>query len=405
MPHQSRSPSVRKIQPYFLILVSISLLSCNLFNIIGNRASEPEAMSLEEALDVTPVDSRPTVSEEMGPPDAFTIKFQELEGQIIRWETWSYFDFVTLFEFIDGELLWTIELEEVPDGSIYAHFYDPAEFQAGMSPADVKNLLSDQELLEIDLAALDLEDGLALAGDQIIFGFDKDQLVYVETVILSPAEDGKPLGDFGSISNLQDQPPETPPDAAEIGPVLFRDDFENNTALAKPALDINAMEFGVSDGLGVLTAHHVDEIIVAYYDEPLLRDFLLEVEIRPLDFAPGSQAGVMFRFEDPVAGSDYYYIIAVTPSDQQIWLQGWSGGDWAVWEFQDIPEDLIPKYGIYKMRIDCQDNSIRVYLSDKLAAEFTNSVIQDPGTFGLTIVASQTPETVVFDNLVITEHP
>lgn len=405
MKHKSAPAPVRKFLPFLFILILIPLLGCNLLDRIGGFESESEAMSLEDALELTPLDSRPTVLEEMGPPDAFLIKFQELEGQFIRWETWSYFDFTTLFEFIDGELLWTIELEEVPDGSIFAHWYDPADFQAGLSSADVKNLLSDQELLEIDLATMDLEGGLALAGDQILFGFDNDQLVYVETVILSPDEDGKPLGDFGSITDLEDQPPETPPDTAESHPDQFQDDFESDTTLAKPVFDTSIMEYGNSDGLGVLTAHNLNEILPAYYDAPLLQDFILEVEIRPLDFAPGSQAGVMFRFEDPIGGSDYYYIIAVTPSDQQIWLQGWSEGDWAVWEFQDIPQDLFPKYGIYKMKIDCQGDSLRVYLSDQLAAEFTNSVIQGPGTFGLTIVASQTPETVVFDNLVITEHP
>jgi len=403
--HKSAPPHVRKFLPFLFILILIPLLGCNLLERIGGFASESEAMSLEDALELTPLDSRPTVLEEMGPPDAFLIKFQELEGQTIRWETWSYFDFTTLFEFIDGELLWTIELEEVPDGSIFAHWYDPADFQAGLSSADVKNLFSDQELLEIDLASLDLEGSLALAGDQILFGFDNDQLIYVETVILSPDEDGKPLGDFGSITDIEDQPPETPPDTAERHPGQFQDDFESDTTLAKPIFDTSIMEYGNIDGLGVLTAHNLNEILLAYYDAPLLQDFILEVEIRPLDFAPGSQAGVMFRFEDPIGGSDYYYIIAVTPSDQQIWLQGWSEGDWAVWEFQDIPEDLFPKYGIYKMKIDCQGDTLRVYLSDQLAAEFTNSVIQGPGTFGLTIVASQAPETVVFDNLVITEHP
>lgn len=198
MTHKTVPPPVRKFLPLFMILISLPLLACNLLNLLGSRGSGSEEMSLEEALEVAPVDSRPTVLEEMGPPDAFTVKFQELEGQTVRWETWSYFDFVTLFEFIDGELLWTIELEQVPDGSLYAHFYDPADFQAGLSPGEVKNLLSDQELLEIDLDALDLEDGLALAGDQILFGFDDNQLVYVETFILSPDPDGKPLGDFSS---------------------------------------------------------------------------------------------------------------------------------------------------------------------------------------------------------------
>ncbi|MCJ7715625.1 MAG: hypothetical protein MUO54_03780, partial [Anaerolineales bacterium] len=91
--------------------------------------------------------------------------------------------------------------------------------------------------------------------------------------------------------------------------------------------------------------------------------------------------------------------------DQQIRFEAWYEEEFAVWEFQDIPEDLIPKNGIYQMKIDCQDNTIRVYLSDKLAAEFTNSLIQDPGNFGLTIVSSRIPETAAFDNLVITEHP
>jgi len=403
--HKSAPPPVLKFLPYFLILISIPLLGCNLINRLGDLGSRSDAMSLEEALEITPVDSRPTVMEEMGPPDAFTIKFQELEGQIVRWETWSYFDFTTLFEFVDGELLWTIELEEVPNGSIFAHFYDPADFQAGMSPVDVNYLLADQELLEIDLAALDLEGSFALAGDQILLGFENDQLVYVETVILSPAEDGQPLGDFASETDLEAGTIETVPDAVEGAPVKFLDDFENDTALAKPIFDNSVMEFGNVDGLGVLTAHQVDRIILAYYDAPTLKNFILEVEIRPLDFTPGAQAGIMFRYESPTAGTDYYYIISVTPSDQQIWLQGWDGADWAVWEFQDIPEDLIPQYGVYKLKIDCQDDSILVYLSDKLAAEFTNSLIQGPGTFGLTIVSSRTPETVVFDNLVITEHP
>jgi len=353
------SPPVRKFLPYFLILISLPLLGCSLFNRLGDLVSSSEAMSLEEAFEVTPVDSRPTVMEEMGPPDAFTITFQELEGQIVRWETWSYFDFTTQFDFIDGELLWTIDLEEVPDGSIYAHFYDPADFQVGMSAAEVKNLLSDQELLEIDLDALEYEDGLALAGDQILVGFDQDQLVYVETVILSPAEDGQPLGDF------EDGPAEISVDPVGSGPVLFQDDFEGDTALAKPMIDSSYMEYENIDGVGILTTHVVQGTMVAYYEEPILKDFILEVEIITLEFVQGAKAGVMFRSETPTIESEYYYIISVTPSDQQIWLQGYYGGEWAVWEFQNFPEDLIPEYGIFKMKIDCQDDTIRVYLSDQ----------------------------------------
>ncbi|TFG49931.1 MAG: DUF1080 domain-containing protein [Anaerolineales bacterium] len=401
---------IRKFLPYILILISLPLLGCNLLNRIGIGSSDPDTMSVEEALEITPLDSRPTMLEEMGPPDAFTITFQDLEGQIVRWESWSYFDYTSQFDFIDGELLWNIELEPVPDGSIFAHFYDPADFVAGMTPAQVKDLLSDQELLEVNLAALDQEGALALAGDQILLGFDHNQLVYVETVILSPDPDGLPLADFEPVLDVEVQPAETDSDPTESAPVesdpaLFQDDFEGDTALAKPIFDTSFMEYGVIDGQGILTTHYVQAVMVAYYDAPVLKDFILEVDIRPLGFVQGAKAGVMFRSENPTVGADYYYTISVMPSDQQIRFESWYGGEWAVWEFQDIPQDLIPKYGIYKLKIDCQDDSIRVYLSDQLAAEFTNSLIQDPGNFGLTIVSSRVPETVAFDNLVITEHP
>jgi len=49
----------------------------------------------------------------------------------------------------------------------------------------VKALLDDQILDEIDLSDVDLEGGVALAGDQILLGFQDDRLVFVETVILT----------------------------------------------------------------------------------------------------------------------------------------------------------------------------------------------------------------------------
>ncbi len=395
MTPTSSPPPVQKYLPFLLILIIIPLLGCNLTNLFGDQVSSTDAMTLEEALEVPPLDSRPTVLEEMGLPDAFKITFQDLDGQVVRWESWSYFDFTTMFEFIDGELLWTIELEPVPDGSIYAFFYEPGQFQAGMSPTEIKTLLADQELLEIDLASLDLEDSFALAGDQIMLGFENDQLVYVETVILSPDPDGQTLGDLGS----------TPGAADDLAPVRFVDDFESEISLAKPVFDSSFMEYENIDGKGVLTTHYELAVMPAYYTEPILGDFILEVEIHPLSFAEGAKAGVMFRSENPTIGSEYYYLIAVMPSQQQIRLEAWYGGEFSVWEYQEIPNDLVPQYGIYNLKIDCQGESIKVYLSNQLAAEFSNDLIGDPGNFGLIIVSPDPGETALFDNLVITEHP
>ena len=413
MTHKTVSPPRRSLFPILLILILLTITGCGLLD--GSAEPDPEepAMSLEEALAVEPEDARPRVLEEMGPPDAFTIEFQELEGQIVRWETWSYFDFTAQFDFIDGELLWTIELEEVEDGSIYAHWYDPLEFQAGMSQAEVESLLLDQELLEVDLGAVDLEGSLLLAGDQILLGFQDDQLVYVETVILSPDPEGEPLADLPAEPPVEEptqEPPTAPPaeptpEPTEAQLTRFEDDFEGQPALAVPLFGEEYMEYGVIDGDGALTSHFPGGVLVAYYQEPELADFRLELDLRPLGFAAGSKAGVLFRSEYPNAGAEYYNMLTILPNEGQISFQVWYGGEWSQYETKDIPEELIPPYGIYRMKIDCQGDRVRVYLGDQLAGEFISDLILDPGYFGLTILSSREPETVLFDNLVITSYP
>lgn len=187
----------RKFPLILFLISSLVLFGCVLTRgvseFVGRISPFYEEMSLEEALAVPPEDRRPTVLEEMGAPDTFTVQFQELEGETIRYETWSYYDFQSRFDFIDGELLWTAELEPLPDGSLFPHYYQPEDFQAGMSVEEVRDLLEGRELLEIDLAEGDIPGGLGLVGDQILLGFDQDRLVYLETMALSPDEGGGDL--------------------------------------------------------------------------------------------------------------------------------------------------------------------------------------------------------------------
>jgi hypothetical protein len=403
-PAPSSPPS---FLPILLILIALPLLGCNLFDLVAERFSPPDEMSLEEALQVTPVDSRPTVLEEMGPPDAFSITFEELEGQTVRWETWSYFDFESRFDFIDGELLWTIDLEPVPDGSISAYWYDPDDFQAGMTPGEVKDLLAGQELLEVDLDSLDLQGSLILAGDQILLGFEDDRLVYVETLILSPDPEGQPLAVSESTGGLVEPQVQGTTSEEKEGETLtfLQDDFESQTAWAKPLLGASYMEYGNLDGYGALTTHYPQGMMIAYYDQVELQDFVLKVEINTLSLAEGAKAGVMFRAENPAGGVDHYLTISVMPSSQQIRLEGWKDGEWAVWDYQDIPQKLVPADGIYHLDLDCQGSSVTVYLEDGLAAKFTTNLIEGPGYFGLVLVSPQNPETVLFDNLLVIEHP
>ena len=184
-----------------IAVIATAALACTLT--FGNRsAASSEAVdlssaaalydevgvSLEQALSAESEDRRPKLLELMGPPDAFTLEWQELNGRSIRWEEWSYFDFESRFDFVDGDLLWTLDIPPVADGSIYAHVFDPLAFQAGMSTAEVKAMFPVLPFVEIPLQEADIPAGLLLATDQLLLGFNDDQLVFVQTFVLSPDE-------------------------------------------------------------------------------------------------------------------------------------------------------------------------------------------------------------------------
>ena len=191
--------------PLALAALVIAALACNMPGYSpGNGGSEaiehPEidtlleevGISVEEMMAAPLVDERPETLELLGAPDAFTLQWQELQGQIVRWEEWSYFDFESRFDFVDGVMLWTLDIDPAPSGSIYAHVYDPLDFTAGMTMAEVQGMLPDIQVTVMTLEEVDIPFGVLFVGDQILLGFDEEGLVYVQTFILEPEE---PLDD------------------------------------------------------------------------------------------------------------------------------------------------------------------------------------------------------------------
>ncbi|TFH32464.1 MAG: hypothetical protein E4G99_12695 [Anaerolineales bacterium] len=385
-------------------------------------------MSLEDALAVTPEDRRDTVLEEMGAPDAFTISFEELEGIPVRWETWSYFDFNSRFDFMDGELLWTIELEPVSDGSIYAHFYDPRDFQASLSVAEVRTLLSDQQLVEIDLSEGDIPGGYILAGDQILLGFDQDRLVYVETFILSPAEGDEGVGYLPTLEpetplTVTDTPAPVPtPNIIPLGPpthtavpgqplpqpvgaLAFADDFESSVNLAVPLFGTEYMNYSQLDGKGRLESNFASGVMVAMYAAPMMQDFIAEFEISSASTSPGTAAGLVFRSEAASGGLDFYYHILLDPEQGSVELDAWKGGQWTTRTSKPIPAILRPDDRIYRVRIEASGATFRVFIDGSFVTDFTDSNLTDGGIFGLSVITSDPPQAATFDNLKIYEVP
>lgn len=202
-PHPARRAHGPLTLGLVLITVFLSALACNLPTVrptdsesvpdshpyqVVQAIQEEAGVSLEEALATASEDRRPQIMELMGPPDTFRLEWQEIEGQVIRWEEWSYYDYQARFDFVDGELLWTVDLEPAPDGTVYAHIFDPLEFEVYMSPANVRALLPELAFEELSLVDVDIPEGMFLAADQILLGFDDERLVYVQTFMLAPVQ-------------------------------------------------------------------------------------------------------------------------------------------------------------------------------------------------------------------------
>ncbi|MGA2111783.1 MAG: hypothetical protein ABSG98_06500 [Anaerolineales bacterium] len=191
-PRSSRATlgSLAPVGIGLLLAIVLISLACNLPTALGLKmpgsATATPPMSLQEALAVPPRDDRPEILKQMGYPDAFRIIFEDLGSQTVRREEWSYFDEQTRFDFIDGTLVDTARIVPTPNGTIFASYYDPSAFQAYMTLGQVQALFPDQKLLQVDAAQAGVSGGLVVAGNQILMGFDQGQLVYVETLVLTP---------------------------------------------------------------------------------------------------------------------------------------------------------------------------------------------------------------------------
>lgn len=353
----------------------------------GAAADAAAGMTLSEALEVTADDARPAVREEMGPPDAFTLHFEQLEGKTVRWETWSYFDFQTRFDFIDGELLWRTELEPVPDGSIYAHFHDPADFQAGMSLVEVKALLGDQNFAEIDLAAGDIDGGSALAGDQILLGFQDERLVFVETVILSPDERGEPLTTLAATS--------TP----DVPPPILEDDFSGPSRL-EIAYDTAFRAFDTVDGRGRMSFSGEWGGMMVTYDSPRPQDFMARADFDVTDVAANGSVGFVFRAQGQRSEPTDFYVLSIKPVDREVELSVVVNGEEVANQSAPFPEDAQPDNGIYQLVLICNRSEYVVLLNDQYITSFSDTQITEPGFLGFTIL-HHGPLTVFVDDLVV----
>ena len=161
-------------------------------------------LTLEQALSVEVEDARPVLLSNLGPPDAFSKTVDEVEGQLLISEEWSYISMGVRVDLVDGGIGIVAPIDPRPeDAAIYPRFYDPDEFDLFMDRASVLQLLEGQELTEFDLGEAGITGGFMIMGDQILLGFADNQLVYVETYVRVP----DPLSELQNLYIDYDEEP------------------------------------------------------------------------------------------------------------------------------------------------------------------------------------------------------
>lgn len=185
-------------------LVAVSLatgfpsgLAAAVNQMLERFAGGTSSQDLALALAAPTVDERSQILENLGRPDEFDISVVQVEGGEVRLESWRYYRLGTRVDFVDGVIVWTIDLELAPEGSIFPAWYDPTAFRTGMALDEATALVTTAspagfvpEMIDLSAGGEDLAGGVMLVGDQITVGFEDGRLVYAETLGVSTGEGG-----------------------------------------------------------------------------------------------------------------------------------------------------------------------------------------------------------------------
>jgi hypothetical protein len=174
--------------------IGYAVFQSDLFGGASTSETEEE-YTIGDALSDEVIDERGEVMSYLGLPDAFAMSTINVEGVPVQLESWRYYGFGTRVDFVDGEVAWTIDIDPVPDGTILPAWYDPLDFEIGMSKEQAAAVAASASPAGMSPEFIDISDGgpelagaAALVGDQIIIGVHENGVVYIETIAMFPVE-------------------------------------------------------------------------------------------------------------------------------------------------------------------------------------------------------------------------
>ena len=128
----------------------------------------------------------------LGPPDAFTIFLEQAEdGSKARREEWYYFEYYSVYSFLDGNLELNLPLGDPPELMVLPRHWDPASFELGATWDSLHGAVKDPGAFESFEIEPEFEvPGRYYVGSQLILVFDEEgHLYYVEAIPLEPGVD------------------------------------------------------------------------------------------------------------------------------------------------------------------------------------------------------------------------
>jgi hypothetical protein len=156
-------------------------------------SSTPDAAGAAVGIDLPEVDrslsDRDAIAQIMGLPDLMQLSYEFVggtdDGVAIRYETWTYFDLLTAYEFADGQLVLMLAIEDPVRPLLVVPHLDPRSLDRAQDWDAVHALVgSPEQVVSTDLAEAYGESLVTYASPQFLAVFDADGLVYAETLPL-----------------------------------------------------------------------------------------------------------------------------------------------------------------------------------------------------------------------------
>ena len=140
----------------------------------------------QQVLKLIPADNRRETIEALGMPDAFTLIMAAKSpgsNEITRHETWFYYRAGLRFEFVNGIVVSSDELEDVNPETVEAIYtpYRPHQFLSGLDIDAVADITGEKEYVLYELGDGPLQDGELVYTRQLALGFKNGSLIYVRT--------------------------------------------------------------------------------------------------------------------------------------------------------------------------------------------------------------------------------